>query len=100
MANQEINEKILNKKFKKAVFSGYDSADVDTFFDSVIEYLKNNDKMVELYKKEAEKLKMDIQALKVANNSLEKDNAKLQREIKEFRDEGYGSMRLRPSNQK
>lgn len=100
MANQEINEKILNKKFKKAVFSGYDSADVDTFFDSVIEYLKNNDKMVELYKKEAEKLKMDIQALKVANNSLEKDNAKLQREIKEFRDEGYGSMRLKPTNQK
>lgn len=101
MANKEITEKILNKKFKKAVFSGYDAIDVDTFYDSVIEYLKNNDKMVELYKDEATNLKVELQKLKVANNNLEKQNAKLQKEVQELKEEGYGSLSLkrRASNQ-
>lgn len=91
MANQEISQKILNKKFKMAAFSGYDTTDVDSFFDSVIEYLKNNDKMVELYKDELAALKVELQKLKVANNNLEKEKKKLLEEIKTYQEEGYGN---------
>lgn len=99
MANKEMTEKILNKKFKKAVFSGYDTADVDSYFDEVIEYLKNNDKMVELYKDDNDKLKNQLKDLMAVNANLEKEKKKLIREIKEYEEEGYGNMLLKHRNQ-
>lgn len=95
MANKEMTEKILNKRFKKAVFSGYDTADVDAFFDFVIEYLKNNDKMVELNKGEAEKAKALVKNLQAEIASLQKDKAKLTKEIEEYQAEGYGNTWLK-----
>ncbi|MBQ0045377.1 MAG: DivIVA domain-containing protein [Mycoplasma sp.] len=95
MANTEITEKILNKKFKKAVFSGYDTADVDAFFDFVIDYLKNNDKMVELYKGDAEKSRALAKNLQAKVISLEKDKAKLTKEVEEYQAEGYGNAWLK-----
>ncbi|MCQ3914359.1 MAG: DivIVA domain-containing protein [Mycoplasmoidaceae bacterium] len=99
MTNKEMTEKILNKKFKKAVFSGYDTTDVDSYFDEVIEYLKNNDKMVELYKDDNDKLKNQLKDLMTVNANLEKEKKKLIREIKEYEEEGYGNMLLKHRNQ-
>ena len=98
MANQDMNEKILNKKFKKAVFSGYDMADVDAFFDLVIEYLKNNDKMVELYKGDNAQLKKQILELQAKLDELLKQNKKLAAEVKTY--EGYGKNWLKPNQKK
>ncbi|MCQ3907793.1 MAG: DivIVA domain-containing protein [Mycoplasmoidaceae bacterium] len=100
MANQETIEKILNKKFKKAVFSGYDSADVDSFYDKVIEYLKNNDKMVESYKDDALKLKEQVKNLTSLNATLNQEKVKLEQTIKEYQEEGYGSMLLKQRSNK
>lgn len=100
MSNKEMTEKILNKKFKKAVFSGYDSSDVDAFYDIVIEYLKNNDKMVESYKEDTLKYKEQVEKLTSLNNALTKEREKLQTTIKEFEEEGYGNMLLKHRNQK
>lgn len=100
MANKEMTEKILNKKFKKSVFSGYDTADVDSYFDSVIEYLKNNDKMVELYKDEANKLKGQLKDLLAKNNALIKENDKLAKQVQEYKEEGYGKTWLKNRNPK
>ena len=100
MANKEMTEKILNKKFKKAVFSGYDSADVDSFYDYVIEYLQNNDKMVESYKEDALKYKEQVEKLTSLNNALVKERERLQNTIKEYQEEGYGNMLLKHRNQK
>lgn len=99
MDNKEMNEKILNKKFKKAVFSGYDMTDVDSFYDSIIEYLKNNNKMVELYKADANKFKEQVKALQSTNAALLKDKAKLIKEIQELKSEGYGKPWLKGYNQ-
>lgn len=100
MANQEMNEKILNKKFKKGIFSGYDTADVDAFFDHVIEYLKNNDKMVELYKDDIAKLKEQIKQLQEANEQLKQQTTKLANEVKSLEEEGYGKSWLKSHNTK
>lgn len=90
MVNNEMNEKILNKQFKKAAFSGYDATDVDSFFDSVIVYLKNNDKMVELYKEDLAKLKNAYLKLQQDFEALKAKNRKLEQEVKDYEAEGYG----------
>ncbi|MCQ2957044.1 MAG: DivIVA domain-containing protein [Mycoplasmoidaceae bacterium] len=100
MDNKEMTEKILNKKFKKAVFSGYDTVDVDGFFDTVIEYLKNNDKMVELYKKDSSDAIAKVKGLENQIANLEKEKNRLINEVKEYQEEGYGNMLLKQRNQK
>lgn len=100
MDNKETTEKILNKKFKKAVFSGYDTVDVDSFFDQIIEYLKNNDKMVELYKKDSSEALAKVKGLQDQIASLQKENKRLVNEVKEYQEEGYGNMLLKQRNQK
>ena len=100
MSNKEMTEKILNKKFKKAVFSGYDSSDVDAFYDQVIEYLKNNDKVLESYKEDTLKYKDQVEKLTSLNDALTKEREKLQNTIKEYQEEGYGNMLLKHRNQR
>ena len=39
--NNKIVKEILEKKFKKSIFSGYDPFDVDHFFDQVIIYIND-----------------------------------------------------------
>ncbi len=100
MDNKETTEKILNKKFKKAVFSGYDTVDVDSFFDQIIEYLKTNDKMVELYKKDSSEALAKVKGLQDQIANLQKENKRLVNEVKEYQEEGYGNMLLKQRNQK
>ena len=38
---------ILNKKFEPKIHAGYDPKDVDSYFDEVIEYLKEVKKLVD-----------------------------------------------------
>lgn len=95
MNNQEMNEKILNKKFKKSVFSGYDTVDVDSFFDQIIEYLQNNDKKVQSYIEENQNLNNQIKKLNGTIANLEKEKAKLAAQVKEYQEEGYDSIFLK-----
>jgi len=92
MNNQDKVEEILNKQFKKSIFSGYDPLDVDEFFDQVIEFLKLNDKRV----KEAESIAKE---LKEKNDSLIEQVKQLQQQlsqcetlIKEYKNNGYDNI--------
>lgn len=92
MANQEMNEKILNKKFKKTIFSGYETEDVDSFFDLVIEYLKQNDKTIEDLQKTLVQLKADNQQLKEQNLKLVQDANKYKILASELQKDGYDNV--------
>jgi DivIVA domain-containing protein len=39
--SNKIVKEILEKKFKKSIFSGYDPFDVDNFFDRMIIYIND-----------------------------------------------------------
>ncbi len=93
-------EEILNKKFKKAVFSGYDTADVDAFFDEVIEYVEDCHKSVELYKEDVQRAYDEIDKRDVIIAELEKEKAKLLQEVADYKEEGYGNMLLKHRNQR
>ncbi|MCQ3915346.1 MAG: DivIVA domain-containing protein [Mycoplasmoidaceae bacterium] len=99
MSNKEMTDKILNKKFKKSVFSGYDCNDVDAYFDQVIEYLQNNDKMLQSYTDNIADLKKQVKQLQSEKEALQKENAKLNKEIEEYQEEGYGNMLLKQRSQ-
>ncbi|MCQ3908012.1 MAG: DivIVA domain-containing protein [Mycoplasmoidaceae bacterium] len=99
MSNKEMTDKILNKKFKKSVFSGYDCNDVDAYFDQVIEYLLNNDKTVQSYADDIANLKKQVKQLLADKAALQKENAKLNKEIEEYQEEGYGNMLLKQRSQ-
>ena len=43
--NNKIVKEILEKKFKKSIFSGYDPFDVDNFFDRIIIYINDPNKI-------------------------------------------------------
>lgn len=90
MANQEMNEKILNKKFKKTIFSGYETEDVDSFFDSVIEYLKQNDKKINDLEQTIASLKAENDKLIASRQQLEHDAATYKKLADELNKEGYG----------
>lgn len=92
MANQEMQEKILNKKFKKTVFAGYDTVDVDSFFDLVIDYLKANDNSVEVYKQEIEKLRKLAAEYKTRNDSLTQQLAEQVAIVKQYEADGYANV--------
>ncbi len=90
--NDKMIDKILNKEFKRAILAGYDAYDVDAFFDSVIEYLKNinsNDKtfMDEINKLQNEKKQLQ-EELDIKTRELSEKN-KL---IKQLHDEGYSNI--------
>lgn len=92
MANQEMNEKILNKKFKKTIFSGYETEDVDSFFDEVIEYLKQNDKIITDLNKTLVSLKEENEQLKNQNVKLVQQTATYKKMADELQKEGYGNI--------
>ena len=92
MANQEMEEKILNKQFKKTAFAGYETIDVDSFFDQVIDYLKANDKSLEVYKQEIDKLRAELAKAKTENSKLYQELAQQTALVKQFEAEGYGNV--------
>ncbi len=84
---EQIIKEILNKKFETKIHAGYDPDDVDMFFDKVINYVKEVNKLEQnvsteisnLNKiiKENEKVLLDkdkvINALREENNLLKKE---------------------------
>ncbi len=90
MSNKEMNEKILNKKFKKTIFSGYETEDVDSFFDEVIEYLKKNDSQIEDLEKNVATLRSENQKLLASNAKLTSDAETYKKLALELDKEGYG----------
>lgn len=90
MANQQTIDKILNKQFKKTAFAGYDTIDVDSFFDAIIEYLKSNDKAVEEFKAQLDKLIKDNQDLAKEIQRLNQTISSKQQLIDRYEQEGYG----------
>ena len=89
MTNEEMSKIILNKKFKKTAFAGYDTIDVDSFFDLVIQYLDSNDKKVAEYKAILDKIRNDNTDLKKQIDLLTKSNNEKQAKIDTFYAEGY-----------
>ena len=65
----------------------------------VIEYLQNNDKMVQSYTDDIASLKKQVKQLQSEKEALQKENAKLNKEIEEYQEEGYGNMLLKQRSQ-
>lgn len=100
MENSEIVDKILNKKFKKSVFSGYDSTDVDSFFDFVIEHIQSNIKLIKSNATTISDLEKQVKQLQLEKTTLQNDNNRLNKEVEEYQEEGYGNMLLKRRSQK
>jgi len=92
MANTQAIEKILNKQFKKTAFAGYETIDVDSFFDTVIDYLKMSDKNVEEYKKQVDKYNKENSALQTRIDQLLQQLSQKQALIDRYESEGYGNV--------
>ena len=61
---------ILNKKFEPKIHAGYDPKDVDSYFDEVIEYLKEVKKLVDEELLSRKKIDEEISFLKSKINDL------------------------------
>lgn len=92
MRSEEVINFILDKKFKKTVFSGYEATDVDAFFDKVIEYIKDLEKNVNEYKAVADKAKSQIEQLTQENANLLSKNNALTAQNKNYEANGYGNV--------
>ena len=94
MNNKEMQEKILNKQFKKTAFAGYETIDVDSFFDQVIDYLEANDKSLETFKQEIEKLRDQLAKIKKENVKLTQELEQQTAIVKQYISEGYGNIHM------
>jgi len=92
MNNQDKVEEILNKQFKKSIFSGYDPLDVDEFFDQVCEYLKLNDKRVKEAESTAKELKDKNDSLTEQVKQLQQELSQCQTLIEEYKRNGYDNI--------
>jgi agmatine/peptidylarginine deiminase len=88
----KILEEILDKKFIESLSYGYDSNDVDAFFDKVCEYIKvvlhHCQKKVE----ENELLESQLNKALEEKNAIEKEKEDLIIENRNLKDQGYGSI--------
>lgn len=87
-------EMILNKKFNSKIHAGYDPVDVDTFFDEVIEYIKQVQNFYLETKKSKSVYEQQINELNKTNKLLTETNNKLQSEIDELKKEGYSNIKI------
>lgn len=92
MRSEDVINFILDKKFKKTVFSGYEATDVDAFFDKVIEYIKALEKNVDEYKAVADNAKSEIEKLTRENANLLSKNSALSVQNKNYEANGYSSV--------
>jgi len=92
MANSQAIDKILNKQFKKTAFAGYETIDVDSFFDTVIDYLKISDKNVDEYKKQLDKYIKENSDLHTRIDQLLQQLSQKQALIDRYESEGYGNV--------
>ncbi len=92
--NNKIVKEILDKKFKKSIFSGYDPLDVDHFFDKTIAYINDLLKIKCSLESEIESWKIKYCKLLEQKNGLITQNTILKNEISEYQKEGYGQKHL------
>ena len=92
--NNKIVKEILEKKFKKSIFSGYDPFDVDQFFDKTIIYIKDLLEIKVSLENEIESWKKKYCKLLEQKNNLVNQNTFLKNEINEYQKEGYGQKHL------
>jgi DivIVA domain-containing protein len=88
-----FQEKILNKKFAKKMTAGYDTTDVDTFFDEVIAFLN---KVINSNSMEFVKVAEAEEKYKKLKEELEEKNAyifTLENENKDLKKDGYANYR-------
>lgn len=85
---------ILNKKFNSKIHAGYDPVDVDTFYDEVIEYIKQVQQFQIELNKSKSSYEQEIVALKRENELLKESKAKLQAELDELKKEGYSNIKI------
>ena len=90
--NDKMIDKILNKEFKKAILAGYDAYDVDAFFDSVIEYLKNINSNDKTFIDEINKLHRENKKLQEKLDIKIQELSDKNRLIKQLQDEGYSNL--------
>ena len=79
---------ILNKKFEPKIHAGYDPKDVDSYFDEVIEYLKEVKKLVDEELLSRKKIDEEISFLRKKNDDLEKVILAKEKQIQEYEEEG------------
>ena len=75
---------ILNKKFEPKIHAGYDPKDVDSYFDEVIEYLKEVKKLVDEELLSRKKIDEEISFLRKKNDDLEKVILAKEKQIQEY----------------
>ena len=92
--NNKIVKEILEKKFKKSIFSGYDPFDVDHFFDQIIIYINDLLKIKGSLENEIESWEKKYYELLEQKNNLTNQNKILKNEINEYQKEGYGQKHL------
>ena len=92
--SNKIAKEILEKKFKKSIFSGYDPFDVDQFFDKIITYLNDLLEIKVSLENEIELWKKKYCKLIEQKNNLINQNTILKNEIIEYQKEGYGQKHL------
>lgn len=92
--NNKILKEILEKKFKKSIFSGYDPYDVDLFFDKTIAYINDLLEIKGSLENEIELWKKKYFKLLEQKNILVNQNTILKNEISEYQKEGYGQKHL------
>ena len=92
--NNKIVKEILEKKFKKSIFSGYDPYDVDLFFDKTILYIKDILEVNSSLENEIELWRKKYFKMLEQKNNLDNQNKILKNEINEYQKEGYGQKHL------
>ena len=92
--NNKILKEILEKKFKKSIFSGYDPYDVDLFFDKTIAYINDLLEIKGSLENEIELWRKKYFKLLEQKNILVNQNTILKNEISEYQKEGYGQKHL------
>lgn len=87
-------EKILDKKFKKSMFAGYEPLDVDGFFDTTITYIREIMQMNDRLKLLNDQLTKKATDLEQKLQSIQLKNSELQSEVEQYLKEGYGQRHL------
>ena len=85
--------KILDKVFKKAISTGYDAEQVDSFFDEVIEYIKQVRQLQKTLSAQLQVKDQQIAKLHGQIKQLEDKCHQLEDDIEEYRKNGYSTLR-------
>lgn len=81
MSSSEIIKEVLEKKFKKSLFSGYDPLDVDLFFDKVTTYINDLNEINKNIEDKYDLLNKKYHDLFVENEKLKNKILNYQKEI-------------------